>query len=125
MRSDGEGMMEFDPAEFRRVPLSIVGHICDHLRYRHGDAVISNDLAHDIAGALVEYRFRAKLSQEELADKAQLSVRALRNIERGYTRYPHINSVRRLAVALQLTDDEGEILLRMVDRPILCQRQTR
>ncbi|MFD3428119.1 helix-turn-helix domain-containing protein [Nocardia fluminea] len=85
--------------------------------------MISNYLASDIAGALMEYRSRAKLSQEELADKAQLSVRALRNIERGCTRYPHIRSVRRLAVALQLTDDEGMRLLRMVDRPISCRRQ--
>ncbi|WP_063054651.1 helix-turn-helix transcriptional regulator [Nocardia salmonicida] len=76
-----------------------------------------------IASALMEYRLRANLSQEELADKAQLSVRALRNIERGCARYPHIKSVRRLTSALQLTDEEGEVLLRMVDRPISCRRQ--
>lgn len=76
-----------------------------------------------VAETLVEYRMRARMSQEELADKAQLSVRALRNIERGYTRFPHIASVRRLSVALELSEDERTLLLRSVDRPFAVHRK--
>ncbi|MEV6658792.1 helix-turn-helix transcriptional regulator [Nocardia fluminea] len=76
-----------------------------------------------VAEMLVRYRIRARISQEELADKAQLSVRAIRNIERGYTRYPHIASVRRLGVALDLSDDERTHLLRSVDRPFDIHRK--
>lgn len=76
-----------------------------------------------VAEALIGYRMRARISQEELADKAHLSVRAIRNIERGYTRYPHISSVRRLSVALDLTDDERTLLLQSVDRPFAIHRK--
>jgi tetratricopeptide (TPR) repeat protein/transcriptional regulator with XRE-family HTH domain len=47
-------------------------------------------------------RKSAGLSQEELAARADLSVRALRNIERGRIRYPHPGSFLRLADALEL-----------------------
>jgi len=42
------------------------------------------------------------LSQEELAERSGLSVRAISNLERGRTRLPHPASVRRLADALDL-----------------------
>jgi transcriptional regulator with XRE-family HTH domain/tetratricopeptide (TPR) repeat protein len=47
-------------------------------------------------------RQSAGMSQEELAERASLSVRALSNIERGRTEYPHPGSLRRLADALAL-----------------------
>jgi transcriptional regulator with XRE-family HTH domain len=44
----------------------------------------------------------AGLSQEELAARADLSVRAISDLERGRTRWPYPGSVRRLAGALEL-----------------------
>ena len=49
-------------------------------------------------------RRSAGLSQEELAERSGLSVRAISNLERDRTRQPHPDSVRRLADALQLRD---------------------
>jgi len=54
-------------------------------------------------GALLStYRRRARLSQEQLAERAQLSVRAIRDIERGRVQGPRRDSVRLLVEALAL-----------------------
>jgi tetratricopeptide (TPR) repeat protein/transcriptional regulator with XRE-family HTH domain len=53
---------------------------------------------------LRRYRLASGLSQEELAQRAGLSVRALANMERGRTRRPYRRSVRLLADALALSD---------------------
>ncbi|MEU4833468.1 helix-turn-helix domain-containing protein [Streptosporangium sp. NPDC023615] len=58
------------------------------------------------ARLLRAHRGRARLTQEELAERARLSVRTLRDLERGRTRYPHRASVRRLAAALELTGED-------------------
>jgi len=47
-------------------------------------------------------RRSAELSQQELAERSGLSIRAISNLERGRTRWPHQDSVRRLADALKL-----------------------
>src|SRR5579863_7601549 len=47
-------------------------------------------------------RQSAGLSQEALAGRAGLSVRAVRNLERGRTGAPHSGSLHRLADALEL-----------------------
>jgi transcriptional regulator with XRE-family HTH domain len=44
------------------------------------------------------------MTQEELADQCGLSVRTIRNLERGSTARPYPSSVGRLAAALRLTD---------------------
>jgi tetratricopeptide (TPR) repeat protein/transcriptional regulator with XRE-family HTH domain len=48
-------------------------------------------------------RVDANLSQEELAAQSGVSVRAISDLERGRTRWPHPGSVHRLADALRLT----------------------
>jgi tetratricopeptide (TPR) repeat protein len=54
-------------------------------------------------GALLSGRRQsAGLSQEELAERSGLGIRSIRNLERGRTRWPHPDSVRRLADALKL-----------------------
>lgn len=50
------------------------------------------------------FRRSAGLSQQELAERSGLSVRAISNLERGRTRWPHPDSVHRLADALGLRD---------------------
>src|ERR1700729_3982583 len=47
-------------------------------------------------------RYAAGLSQAALAEQSGLSVRAISDMERGRTRWPHPDSVRRLADALEL-----------------------
>jgi len=47
-------------------------------------------------------RQQAELSQQELSQRSGLSIRAIRNLERGRTRWPYQDSVRRLADALEL-----------------------
>lgn len=60
-------------------------------------------------GELVRrYRGAAGLTQEELADRAGMSVRAVSDIERGRTTRPHRNSVVLLAEALGLTGASAE-----------------
>ncbi len=47
-------------------------------------------------------RYAAGLSQGALAERSGLSIRAISDLERGRTRWPHPDSVRRLADALEL-----------------------
>ena len=59
--------------------------------------------ASDSFGRLLRrYRLALGLSQEELADRSGLSVRAIANMERGRTARPHRHSVQSLADALGL-----------------------
>jgi tetratricopeptide (TPR) repeat protein/transcriptional regulator with XRE-family HTH domain len=58
-------------------------------------------------GALLRrHRLALGLSQEELADRSGLSVRAIANMERGRTTRPHRHSVQSLADALGLPEPE-------------------
>jgi tetratricopeptide (TPR) repeat protein/transcriptional regulator with XRE-family HTH domain len=55
-----------------------------------------------LAGLVRAHRTRLRLTQEELAERAGLSERTLRNLEGGRIRRPYPDTVRRLADALQL-----------------------
>ena len=58
---------------------------------------------HERFGRLLRgHRTRVHLTQEELADRAGVSERTLRNLEGGRVRHPHPATVRRLADALEL-----------------------
>ncbi|RKT67698.1 tetratricopeptide repeat protein [Saccharothrix variisporea] len=62
-------------------------------------------------GALVrEWRTRALLTQEELADRAGLNVRTIRRLENGALRRPRSTSVRLLIEALALDRAEADLL---------------
>ncbi len=65
-----------------------------------------------LAALLRRYRRAGGLTQEELADSSGLSARAIADIERGRTSRPYRSSVRALADALNLSDDERELLIR-------------
>ena len=60
-------------------------------------------------GVLLQaFRHRACLSQEQLAARAELSERAVRNLEAGRVRSPRNDTVRLLADALGLTEPERQ-----------------
>ncbi len=55
---------------------------------------------------LRQYRQAAGLTQEELAERAGLSVKAISALESGRRRRPYPHTVRALADALGLSDEE-------------------
>jgi transcriptional regulator with XRE-family HTH domain len=57
------------------------------------------------------HRCAAGLNQEELAQRSGLSVRAISDMERGYTTRPFVRSVRMLADAMMLPGLAREQLL--------------
>ncbi|MET9275919.1 helix-turn-helix domain-containing protein [Kribbella sp. NPDC003557] len=63
------------------------------------------------ADLLLDLRVQAGLSQEELADRAGLSVRSIREMEAGRVARPRKDSVRLLAAALDLHDGDTEHFL--------------
>src|SRR5215208_1254204 len=65
---------------------------------------------------LRRHRTAAALSQEELAERAGVSVRALSDLERGVHRAPRLETVRMLADALGLEKQDRADLL-VVARP--------
>jgi tetratricopeptide (TPR) repeat protein/transcriptional regulator with XRE-family HTH domain len=59
----------------------------------------------EVFGALLRARREAgRLSQQELAERCGLSVRAVRNLERGRTQWPYRDTLCRLADVLELRD---------------------
>jgi predicted ATPase/DNA-binding XRE family transcriptional regulator len=63
---------------------------------------------------LKQMRSAARLTQEELADRAALSVRAVQDLERGRRRSPHAGTARRLAEALGLSAADRNTFLACV-----------
>src|SRR5436309_14209943 len=64
-----------------------------------GDGVAFADL-------LIELRTARGMSQEILAERAAVSVRAISDLERGITRRPHRETVKALADGLGITGGE-------------------
>jgi tetratricopeptide (TPR) repeat protein len=72
---------------------------------------------HGLGCLLRRYRCSAGMTQEELAERAGLSVRALSDMERGRTTRPFIRSVRLLADALQLSEPaRAQLMSELHDR---------
>jgi non-specific serine/threonine protein kinase len=65
-----------------------------------------SDASPSFSTVLRSYRLAAGLSQQELAERAGLSLRAVSDLERGRRRAPYPDTVRRLARALRLTTAE-------------------
>lgn len=58
-------------------------------------------------GALLRrYRGRARLTQEQVAERAQVSERTIRNLERGTPHAPRDDTLHLLAAALDLSEEE-------------------
>jgi tetratricopeptide (TPR) repeat protein/DNA-binding XRE family transcriptional regulator len=64
------------------------------------------------------YREAAGLSQQELAERAGMSVRAVSNLERGRTRWPYPDSLSRLADGLVLADAARSQFISLAPRRI-------
>lgn len=67
-----------------------------------------------VGAALRQARRLAGLTQEELAARTGLSVRAIGDLERGRTARPHSRSVKLLAQALGLAETEQDRLMNLV-----------
>jgi predicted ATPase/transcriptional regulator with XRE-family HTH domain len=66
----------------------------------------SDNLAPAFAAVLTSYRRAARITQEELAARAGVSVRTIGGLESGARHVPYKETVRRLAQALDLTPAE-------------------
>lgn len=64
------------------------------------------------AAVLQHYRQQAGLTQEELAERAQLSARGISDLERGVRQQPRPHTVRLLAAALHLSPDDRAVFER-------------
>lgn len=64
----------------------------------------------DLAELLYRFRIAAGFTQEELAERSRMSARAISDLERGVRTRPHVATVRQLADALQLSDEERSTL---------------
>lgn len=85
-----------------------------HATPRLGNSA-SDDASESFGDLLRRYRLEAGLTQEQLAEGAEMSVRGLQKLERGETR-PYRETLERLIHALQL-DDGQAALLRSLGRP--------
>ncbi len=67
---------------------------------------------------LRRYRTLVGLTQEELAERARISVRAVSDLERGARRSPYRGTVQQLAEALALQEDERDALVAAAERRV-------
>ena len=72
----------------------------------------SSDSGEGFGALLRRHRSASGLTQEELAERSMLSIRAIANMEAGRTTRPYRRSVRRLADALELLGPDRELLER-------------
>lgn len=68
------------------------------------------------AALLRQYRVAAGLTQEELAERASLSGRAISDLERGVKLRPYPHTVQRLVQALGLTEEAASLFRQAVRR---------
>jgi DNA-binding SARP family transcriptional activator/Tfp pilus assembly protein PilF/DNA-binding XRE family transcriptional regulator len=77
----------------------------------HGHGMTAERDPSTFGGLLRAFRERAGLSQQELAGRAGLGVRTVRELERDRVARPRVPSVERLAAALALSaSDRGDLL---------------
>ena len=71
-----------------------------------------------VGDLLKRFRLAAGLTQEQLAERAGLSVRGLSDIERGLKPRPHRDTIALLADALALGPTERATLIAAMGRPV-------
>src|SRR5688500_11079020 len=75
----------------------------------------------DFGGQLRRHREAAGLSQEELAERAALTAKAISALERGERQHPYPQTVRALANALSLSDADRSALIASVPNRVRRQ----
>src|SRR5829696_3100777 len=83
------------------------------LKSKHGRGASPEQKA-PFGRRLRRLREAAGLTQEELAEKADLSAKGISDLERGERRRPYPNTVRSLADALELSENERATLVAVV-----------
>src|SRR5581483_11031113 len=76
----------------------------------------------DFGAALRSVRLAAGLTQDELAERAGLSVRGIQDLERGARRSPHPETLRRLRAALSEHSDATPTGASAVDEALRSDR---
>jgi transcriptional regulator with XRE-family HTH domain len=76
----------------------------------HDERGTGGDDCHSFGLLLRQYRTVVGLTQEELAERAGLSARAISTLERGARRWPYRSTVQRLAQALGLAEADRAAL---------------
>lgn len=69
------------------------------------------------ADLLKQYRAAAGMTQEELAERAELSARAVSDLERGLTHRPYAHTVQRLIQSLALDEKNAALLQTAARQP--------
>src|SRR6185437_13510287 len=90
---------------FRPVPVAVADRLCG------GTAMVTEQPALSFAGLLRQLRAGARLTQEELAAAAGVSVRSVSNLERGINRTAHKDTAVLLAGALGLTGPAADLFV--------------
>ncbi|MGE0541392.1 MAG: tetratricopeptide repeat protein [Dehalococcoidia bacterium] len=84
---------------------------------RHGPgSTIDGSVSDTFAALLRRHRQASGLSQEDLAERAGLSVQAISALERGIRRHPYRDTIDLLAGALGLSDEDRALLHAAVSR---------
>src|ERR1051325_2285831 len=78
---------------------------------------MKTDATQSFAARLKALREAAGFSQEELATTAGLSVHAVSALERGQRRRPHVDTLRALSAALDLTGSTRDALVASARAP--------
>jgi tetratricopeptide (TPR) repeat protein/transcriptional regulator with XRE-family HTH domain len=77
---------------------------------------MTEDGGESFGGLLRAHRVAAGISQAELAERSGVSIRAISDLERGRTRWPHQDSLHRLADALKLGETASAELIALAER---------
>src|SRR5580765_7135838 len=78
---------------------------------------MTNNPSDNFGDLLRRYRQDAGLTQEELAERANLSARAISELERGARQYPYRTTIQLLGSALALSHEQVTRLERAGRRP--------
>jgi tetratricopeptide (TPR) repeat protein/transcriptional regulator with XRE-family HTH domain len=70
------------------------------------------------ASLLKRHRDASGLTQEELAGRARLGVRTISDLERGISKAPYLTTIRRLADALELSEEDRTELTACARHPV-------
>src|SRR5437588_4294396 len=110
-RSERDAQEELPP-EPAKSPAKLVGEWYDgHTCIGWARVRMEAEQATETLGAFLKRRrLDLGLTQEELAERAQMSERSIRDLEHGVQRIPYRDTVQRLADALALRADEREAL---------------